>query len=51
MNRELANGLNNVAHEHFITQTGKKSKLALDAGPRAKIWGREPRTEKNKNPM
>ena len=52
----------NVPHEHFITQTGKKSKPALinftepgaegpkDRGPRADIWGRGPRAKKNKHP-
>ena len=29
MNRDLANVLNNLAHEHFITHTGKKSTAAL----------------------
>ena len=29
MNRDLANALKNLAHEHFITHTGKKSKAAL----------------------
>ena len=43
----------NAAHEHFITQTGKKSKTALiygAEGPRADIRGRGPRVEKNKYP-
>ena len=44
MNRELANVLNNVALEHFIIQTSKKSKPALinfmgAGGPRSE--GRE----------
>ena len=51
----------NVEHEHLITQTGKKSKQPLinfmgpggrgTEGPRADIWGRGPRAEKNKYPV
>ena len=48
----------NVAHEHFITQAGKKSKPALQnfmrpegRGPRADMWGLGPRSEKNKYPL
>ena len=48
----------NVAHEHLITQTGKKSKPALinvmgpgTEGPRAHIWGRGLRAEKKKYPF
>ena len=39
----------NFAHEHFITQTGKKSKPALInfMGP-AEQEAEEPRAEKNK---
>ena len=39
----------NAAHEHFVTQTGKKLKTALKnfMGP----GGREPRDEKNKYPI
>ena len=42
----------NVAHEHLITQIGKKSIPALTnfIGPGADIWGRGPRAEKNKYP-
>ena len=41
-----------VAHEHFITQTRKRSKLALinSMGSRANIWGRRLRAKKNKCP-
>ena len=49
----------NFAHEHFITQTGKKSKPALinfmgpgERGaeePRTGIWGRGPRKTNNLN--
>ena len=46
----------NVAHGHFITQAGRKSKPALKSlmgvggaeSPRANIWGLGPRAEKNK---
>ena len=43
----------NVAHEHFITQAGKKSKPTLInfMGPRADTWGRAPKAEKNKYPV
>ena len=45
----------NVAHEHFITKAGKKSKPALKnfmeqggrGGPRANIWGQGPTSEEN----
>ena len=47
----------NVAHEHFVTQAGKKSKPALEnfmgtgsGGLRANIWGIGPTAEKNKYP-
>ena len=47
----------NVAHEHFITQAGKKSKPALQnfmrregRGPRADIWSLGPRSEKKQTP-
>ena len=47
----------NVAHEHFVTQAGKKSKPALEnfmgrgcGGLRANIWGIGPTAEKNKSP-
>ena len=45
----------NVAHEHFITQAGRKSKPALKSlmelggdSPRANVWGLGQRAEKNK---
>ena len=46
----------NVAHEHFITQAGKKSKPALKnfmgqggrGEPRPNIWGQGTMAEKNK---
>ena len=48
-------GLTNVAHEHFITQAGKKSKPALKKfmgrgpwGLRANMWGLGTTAEKNK---
>ena len=51
----------NVAHEHLITQTGKKSKQPLinfmgqgaeGRGQRADMWGRGgPRAEKSKYPV
>ena len=47
----------NVAHVHFITQAGQKSKPALKnfmgkgaGGLRANMWGVGPTTEKNKYP-
>ena len=47
----------NVAHEHFVTEAGKKSKPALEnfmgrgsGGLRANIWGIGPTAEKNKYP-
>ena len=57
--------LTNAAHEHFTTQTGRKSKTALKnfmgpwgrgaegrhMQPRADIWRRGPRAEKNKYPI
>ena len=50
----------NVAHKHFITQTGKKSKIALinfmepgarGTEPGANIWGLGSRAKKNKYPF
>ena len=45
MNSEFAHVLNYVAHEDFITQTGKKSKPAP-----VNFMGPRPEAEKNKYP-